>query len=368
MYNLIVIGQGLSGLLAAIWAKEHNQNVALVSSGVGKLMQATGVMEVMPAIKDYISVFNGNRDNAIEAFKVLTDRLEYPYQGSLHELVPIVTGSGRVKHTNLYPNTIAPIIDKGHVVVVGFQEIIDFQPKYIKENLLKDLPGLVVDTISVSLGHQSQRTMTQLDAARLLDKPDVRQHVLNQIKEKTDDTTDMYIFPACLGVDMWSTVLADMRKQLHATITEAPGMPPNATAVRLFNVLKKEAVRLGIRFYKNSQVVGHIMENDTLQKITINNVNSQISLKAEKFIIATGGILGGGLEKTVSGIQDTVLGLPINELGQFKQCPDNVYPVGASCGIQVTQYGITGGVFSILSSYESVVSIERARKGELQNA
>ena len=89
-------------------------------------------------------------------------------------------------------------------MIVGFQEVIDFQPTYIKGNLQKARPNLSIDTVKIQLGKHSQRTMTQLDVARLLDQSEMRTHCINEIKrvmlEKNLIQPDLFIFPASLGV------------------------------------------------------------------------------------------------------------------------------------------------------------------------
>lgn len=358
MYDVVVVGQGLTGLLSAIWLREQGNQVALVSQGTGKILQSTGLMDVAPGMgeKENSMAKESSAVAATEKFKSLLNKLGNPYQGQLKKPVPIVTGSGYVKWTNLYPQTITPIPEKGRVIIVGFQEIADFRPIYVKGNLQKERPDLQIETMTVRLGSGSLRTMTQLDAARALEKEDVRLSVCKQIKremaEQQIDVSQLFVFPASLGVNSWETVLQDLEESLGAAVTEAPGMPPNATAVRLYEALKKEAVRRGVRFYIDTQVQGCHVEQKRVKSLTIKTANRITELSGLNYIIASGGVLGGGLEVTSSGLKDQVLGLEVDEFGQYTDCPQNVFPAGACQGTNVTRYGITGGVFSLLSSYE----------------
>jgi len=369
MYDVVIIGQGLTGMLSAIWAKEEGASVALISQGTGKIIQSTGVMDILPGtearmndlLKEY-RIKNWNPllvEGGIERFKVLMSRLGNPYQGTIENPVQIVTGSGFLKSTALYPTAITPIPQKGHIVVIGLREITDFQPTYVAENLTSERPELVIEHFSVSFGQRSLRTMTQLDAARLLEQQEVRNQVISGIKikmkELSNNNPDLVILPSILGVMNWKTVWEDFKSELGTSITEAVGMPPNATAIRLQEQLRKEMVHLGVRQYADSKVVGSHRLNSRMESVMVRNTNNTIYVKGKSFILATGGILGGGNDQMVNGISETALGLEVNQEGNVINPCENLYLVGAAQGVGVTKYGITGGIFSILSSYESVI-------------
>lgn len=362
MYDVVVVGKGLSGLLSAIWSKEQGKKVAIVAKGTGKIIQSTGVMELYPKLSEREKTISKSKlEESINKFKSLTKSLDYPYSGHGSKTISIVTAAGYIKETNLYPETIKPIMDKGHVVIVGFEEIIDFQPKYVKGNLEKERPSLNIDTVTVSLGKNSLRTMTQLDGARLLDLKEVRDNVIEQIKDKMSEQNisrpDLFIFPASLGMKNWRAVINEFHKALGAEITEAPGMPPNATAIRLHEALLKEAIKRGIRFYSDTEVIGSHMKETYLKSIVIKNNTFSRELKSFYFINATGGVLGGGLEVTESGFVDNAFQLEVDDYGRYRFYPQNLFTVGASRGTKVTQHGITGGLYSILSSYESILEL-----------
>ena len=142
-------------------------------------------------------------------------------------------------------------------------------------------------------------------------------------------------------------------------VTEAPGMPPNTTAIRLHERLKKEATKMGVRFFADTTVVGCTMDGEELQSVTIKNANKHLELRGKQFILATGGILGGGLEVTSEGLKETALGMEIDEFGALLNCPSNLQLAGASNGMKVTHSGITGGVYSIVSTHEAVGNLCR---------
>ncbi len=381
MYDVIVVGQGLTGLLSAIVARKQNKKVALVAKGTGKMLQSTGLMDLVPGsnkdFSQWMELYGlSNREkitvkDAINEFKRLTEKIGYEYVGDVDKLANVVTSSGHLKSTALYPKTITPIPEKGRVVIVGFNEIVDFQPEFLKGNLQKVRPDLQIGTMSVRLDKNSQRTLTQLDAARALDEKDSREHILKQIKEKmktkSTEGVDLFIFPAALGVQQWEEVHTQFCTELKAKVTEAPGLPPNATAIRLHERLRKEAIKLGVRFYADTEVNG-FSKKGTINEITIKMNNRSAKLQSDHLLICTGGILGGGLEQTAKGLKETTLQLSVNKEGAYVNLPNHVYPVGASLGTNVIHYGITGGIYSVVSSYLTNLQIERSDMRGLQRA
>ncbi|MBA4603854.1 FAD-binding protein [Thermoactinomyces mirandus] len=368
MYDVVVVGQGLTGLLSAIWAKERGNHVALVSQGTGKILQSTGLIDGSPGMGEKENTMAAERAAvaASEKFKTLMNNLGYPYHGQLNKPAPIVTGSGYVKWTSLYPETITPVPEEGNVVIAGFQEIVDFKAVYVKENLQKERPKLNIEAVTVRLKKHSSRTMTQLDAARVLEQKEARLNVIGQMRnEMTKQNIShprLIVFPAALGVNRWKSIVREFEESLDAAVTEAPGMPPNASAVRFYEALKKGAIRLGVRFYMDTQVLGCHVEENLVKSLKIKTTNRTTEISGLNYIIASGGILGGGVEVTSAGLKDRVLGLEVDEFGQYTNCPHNVFPVGASQGTKVTRYGITGGMFSILSSYEANSRLNRLAK------
>jgi glycerol-3-phosphate dehydrogenase subunit B len=371
MYDVVVVGQGLTGLLSAILAKQHHKKVALVANGTGKLLQSTGVMDLVPGsnkeFDEWVAFFkleNIPVRESVKKFKQLIANLNYPYNGDVDCLVPIVTANGHIKMTALYPKTIKPIPNKGNIVIVGFNEIVDFQPEFLKGNLQKVRPDLNIHTMKITLGKQSQRTLTQLDVARILDEKDGRAYCLYQIKKEITtqklDNIDLFIMPSCLGLKNWQAVYNQFESELHSKITEAPGMPPNTTAIRLYEVLRREALKLGVRFYLDTEVRGCTIDSGKLTDLTVHTSNRSSKIESRHTIIATGGILGGGLEVTPAGLLETTLQLEVDQTGAYRLLPSNVFPVGGALGTAVTQNGITGGVYSIISCFEAIMRINKS--------
>lgn len=383
MYDVIVIGAGLSGLLAALTARKNGFSTAVVASGTGKLVQSTGLMDEIPIPTDASREEPSAAENtaridvgqAVADFKKLVAGLGYPYRGEVGRPAAVVTGSGLLKTTALYPDTVAPVPEAGHALIVGFEELADFQPAFVRANLSRQRPKMRVDAIRIRLGCHSQRVMTQLDVAHLLDRKAIREtcvgRIRGQLQTKQIGAPDFCIFPAALGWQHWREVTGSLSDELGATITEAPGLPPNATAIRLNDVLREKAACCGVRFYENTAVSGGKIAGDRLQAIRIVTSARAEYLTGSQFILATGGILGGGLKMTDNGFAETALHLQATAAGTLAAVPKNVHAVGAMQRASSLTQPVVGGVYTIWSTlnalHQALDALEKTDRGGIVN-
>lgn len=364
MFDTVVIGQGLSGLLTAIYAQQNGSKTALVTKGTGKLLQSTGVMDFIPGkqadIRQWVEHLNHsvNPDflqEATDKFKTLMTEIGLPYQGSLSENVPLLTGAGYLKWTALHPEAMKPVPAKGTVVIAGFDELTDFVPEYVKANLASERPGLTIHTVKLPNKFSSARPVSQLDIAYRMDDSVQRTQLLkdlnDQIKGVCKEAVDLIVLPSVLGVINHETVLQEAESILKAPVTEAPGLPPNASALRLFQGIRKQAIRSGVRFYENSEVTRFDIQNNRIQGIETCSSGKLHTVKGNSYVSAAGhrSLLAALSDNKVQNISN------YRDIGVF---PDEV-PL---------QYGLIGGMYAILDSYQASIQETESLKGSESSA
>ncbi|WP_280768488.1 FAD-binding protein [Salipaludibacillus daqingensis] len=364
MFDVVIIGQGLAGLLTAIRAKQENKRVAVIAEGTGKIMQSTGFMDLIPSSSQNLdeskhlflqkNISEELIDQSVEWFKALMNEINLPYEGSVHFLSPVVTGAGYVKNTALYPTTVRPIPNKGDILIVGLNGIIDFQPTYVKENLMKERPDLNVSTVTVDFFKGSGRVLSQVDAARAMDDKQVRARFItslkNEMRTKEIATPDLMIFPSCLGMVNHKDVIEDLNDSI-GPVTEAPGLPPNAAAIRLHDALHHYAVKKGVRFYEDETVFHAKVYDGVVTEVLTGNQTKPQAIKLKQLVVASGGILGGGLEQVSTGLSDRTLSLPITSEGTLVDPINNIFYIGSSSKMPWSETWISGGIYTISSSY-----------------
>lgn len=134
-YNVIVVGAGFSGLVAAAKAAEMGKKVLIISKGQGDVNLTSGCIDILGCLPNsnricsvhtdrnlqllveqfpehpYAKVGLGAVQESINYFLQLTKELGYPYQGDMKTNYLLPTTFGTVRPTGLVPAT----MDKGDV-------------------------------------------------------------------------------------------------------------------------------------------------------------------------------------------------------------------------------------------------------------
>jgi len=197
------------------------------------------------------------------------------------------------------------------MLIVGFNQFLDFYPSLIADNLnaqylyasdiMLDLPSL-----------RDRRFVSSMTLARLFDTPEFRQEVIKILKPKLGSVTRVG-FPAVLGVKHPLDVKMDLESSLGVPVFEIPGLPPSIPGIRLHNLLINSIERNHGHVFNGMQVIGASIENDHIESILSEAASRQVSHRATKYVLATGGILGGGTVTSFDGhAHEIIFGLPIH--------------------------------------------------------
>jgi glycerol-3-phosphate dehydrogenase subunit B len=116
-------------------------------------------------------------------------------------------------------------------------------------------------------------------------------------------------------------VVADLQHYSGAQIFEIPTLPPSVPGMRLFEIFRAAIVKAGGRLQIGGWVVRGQGENGRLQAIFSEAAARDLEHRANAFLLATGGVAGGGVRTDHAGtVWETALGLPLNapaERGQW---------------------------------------------------
>jgi glycerol-3-phosphate dehydrogenase subunit B len=205
------------------------------------------------------------------------------------------------------------------MLIVGFEQYLDFYPAILVDNLNAQgifASGVVLDIPSL----KKRRFVNAMSLARLFDQPDFRQEVSQALKPRLGNAARVG-FPAVLGLHRSMEALKDLQSQLGCDIFEIPGLPPSVPGIRLHNLLIRAIQRGGGQVFEGMQVSGAHGQGHNLQAVLTDASTNRAIHQAGTFVLATGGILGGGIASRPPGytqddVYDTAIGLPI-------QAPDN---------------------------------------------
>ncbi len=347
--DTLVIGAGLAGLVTAWQAAKRGQKVRLVAKGRGATHWASGCVDVLgyhplenfkalealaPALESFIAArpyhpyaLAGLEQLtlALQEFQALCAEAGYPMLGSLQRNYLLPTALGALRPTCLIPQTmLAGDCQAGQpafpgqlptgrapMLIVGFDQFLDFYPSLIAENL--NAQYIFATELSLNLPSlQDRRFVSGLTLARLFDTPEFREEVAQAVKPRLGSAVRVG-FPAVLGLQHASEAHRHLEALLDLPVFEIPGLPPSIPGIRLYNLLVQAIENLGGHVYDGMQVLRAETQDERITAVYSESAARQKAQRAAQFVLATGGILGGGIITQEDGLAfDTVCGLPVH--------------------------------------------------------
>lgn len=334
--DALVIGAGLSGMMAAAAAAGCGGKVALAARGMGVVGLSSGCIDVWgysPGNPDLVcrrpleevaALVGANPEHPYSrASDVLEESLEF-FKGICsgsgmtyldnrggNWLVP--TSLGTVRPTFLAPASMAvnSLEQAERVVVVGFQELKDFYPDVLAANLRANA-GLAsncpVQAVTVSAGGGDLTTNT---LARRLDQPGVLKEVAGLLKRLIQPGS-LVLMPPVLGERPDSRLHISLREDLNCLVYEVAGLPPSLPGQRLAKALLKHLGSRGVEVITGCTVKGAMVSGGRCRWVTaVGGGGRTMQIWADAFVLATGSFLGGGLEAAPETVRETVFDLPV---------------------------------------------------------
>ena len=337
MKNVLIIGAGPAGLLAAWVARQRGAKVRVLASGIG-------TTHILPG---WIQVLNESPGAFLESW--IAAHPEHPYAlaglDALHgglaalrevcagaglnyvgdEDPPIASGQALVSNFRL-PTALGAVVEAavvpesfaagdlrqpGAVLIAGPLGWRDFFPKLCADNLVRQGFPAQAATFDLPEMHTSHFDTTPVGLARLFDRADVRERVVAQLKPKLDGATRAG-FPAVLGLDHSAEAWRDLSDRLGVPAFEIPTLPPSVPGMRLFNAFKAALTQAGVPILLDMIATQGVVEGGRATGIVVPDVVRDRTYRADTFILATGGLYGGGITSDYTGtLRETIFDLPI---------------------------------------------------------
>ena len=337
-YDVVVIGAGLAGLTTACQLARANKKVLLVAQGGGALLLSSGCVDVLgfqpadslepvqkPAEKlsDFLVDHPGHPYRllsrtdikaSLEIFKELVNNT-LNYQGDINRnwLLPSAAGA-------LHPACLAPaamangdVSQRGRMLIVGFGELRDFYPSLISQNLNAQKLSVQTSAFTLDLPNPlaGKLNVTPIELAAAFDRPEFRRRVVQAIKSKSRGYGRVG-FPAVLGLEKHTDVMKDLQRQLGKLVFEISTLPPSVPGRRLFDTLKTIFLQAGGRLIIGSKVVDGTVNGGRVKQIRIETASRLKPITADDYVLATGGIFGGGIQTDESGkVWESIFRLPV---------------------------------------------------------
>ncbi|WP_258360945.1 anaerobic glycerol-3-phosphate dehydrogenase subunit GlpB [Moorella sulfitireducens (nom. illeg.)] len=325
-FDIVVVGAGLAGLFTAALLSKMGMRVAVIAKGAGVVVASTGFIDVLrrtPAgepvedLKATLSQFKTHWPDhpygrtGWEALAAAENYLaELLSSIGLKYITPCQTANtraltplGTLKQTHLLPASAATTetLKKKSVAVISFDGLLDFNPSLVQSNLAGLFPGTKITWALASLpqrkGSYQSGNVKSLTIAREFDDEEQREILIKSLKEAIPwrEKPEVVLVPAVLGLKKHFASWQALRKHLGMEVFEVPVLPPSVAGARLFNSLKSVLDTRKVPVNLNCQALSAGAAGGEVKYIDVASEGKIIRYRARYFILATGGLIGGGL-------------------------------------------------------------------------
>lgn len=335
--EVVVVGAGVAGLVAALRLAEAGRPVRVLAKGVGCTHVSGGTVDVLgyapgPVVSPAaaLDAFLADHpdhpyarmgvDVIATALVWLKVHLDVRYVGNLDRNFFLPTALGVAKPATLAPQTMAAgdLAGGGRLAVVGLPALKDFYPGLVAGNLARaTVPsGAPVAARAVALDGRGGLAGLGVDVgpvawARRLDQPAFRAALATALGGRLDPDETVAL-PAVLGLERSEQAWEEMEARLERPVCEVGTLPPSVPGLRLFRALSAALRDLGGRLVLGAEVVGVLTEGPRVAAVLTRAAGGTRRWPAAHVVLASGGWASGGLAMDDRRqVHETVLGLPV---------------------------------------------------------
>lgn len=357
MWDAIIIGGGLAGLIAGIRAQERGKAVLLISEGVGSLVYSAGAWDIGDIRK--LQNQSGHPYSWLGERRIRDGfdyflRLYPEYDGEWGVQRTVLTPFGDLRNADICaPELQADCLNyTDRIVLVVPHNLKDFFPELVCENLRKQFPGNEVITYKFKppeFEDHAGRSITEVDYARFWTTDRGHRELARILAELS---ADLPVNPSQSGPGTHHRMAviipglaAEFDQGLTRIIKNSPfpvlqmtAFPPAAGGKNLQESLVGKFKQAGGEFLSGSSVVGAILQDGHCAEVFVQSKGRQSSFQAQTYVLAGGGILGGAIEVTPQGARERVFDLPLFVPGQWSTAEFLAEQPYARIGIEVDQF------------------------------
>jgi len=338
-YDVIVIGAGLAGLMAAKAARSEGARVLVLARGMGSLPLTTGCIDGLAYSPQTENVLSSplaalpqlaqdhprhpyailGREKILQAlahFQEFAQFIGVPYAGSFDSTLLLPTPLGTFHPTCLVPETMnrGNLSLPGPVLLVGFRGLKDFSPFLAAENLnTLYSQGRIASSFRAELLEEPDlggKAINSLNLSRAFDEEAFRKAFARNVQPILKSGERLGL-PAVLGFHSPGKALEDLQERLKADVFEIPMPPPSVPGIRLFRKFQIYLQERGARLILGLSTLIPHKEPKRIIGFSLGFSKKSPIYTASAIILATGKFVGGGLDSDRGRIYETLLDLPV---------------------------------------------------------
>lgn len=294
-FDTVIIGGGLTGMLAGITLQKAGQKTAIISTGQNALHFFSGSFE---SIKE-------PSQRIVDLFAEAGVRLHYSPGVRLLPLGTFKESALALEDIDIFPT---PKFAR-KVLIVNFSGYHDFFTSFLAEGLEKQ--GMTCRLRFLNLPEletlqQSPSEMRSVQIARVMDR--IWEKVVQEVRVLLKDE-DAVVLPQVFGLQDTS-VPGRIRQGIPAHVVFAGTLPPSVPGIRTLILLKQRYQLLGGTYLMGDEVIRAHTHEGVVHSVATRNLDNHY-IEAANFILSTGGYFSKGLISNPFQVLEPVFGLDV---------------------------------------------------------
>ena len=342
-WDVVVIGDGLAGRLAALAAAERGAAVHLVADAEDASRHGSGLIDVLghppDSVGPHASPFEAiatlpsshpyarlGIETVRSAFGFLDRHLDAPYVGledGRNAIFPGPVGTPLVAFG--YPCSVraGSLSRSADLLLVDVDPLTGFDASMAARTLREADPPAAVDAASIDLSAEIEAGAGRQWIASRLDREVVTEPVERSLapvfREALESVADGHArigIPAMLGVDHWPEIHRRIDSLLDPDVFEIPTGPPSVLGMRLDRAVNEAVASSPVYRTRGPRAVSYRDQDGSIQAVGIEREATVEWVAGSEFVLATGGLIGGGLRVTADRIEEPLFGCPVDGPGR----------------------------------------------------
>ncbi len=336
-YDVAVIGAGMAGMAAALFAAERGLSCIQVGSG-GGILFASGLLDLLAVqpvaehrlwLSPYDALAALAREQpghplarvdpasvrtAFVSFVAALTSAGLAYAPLGERNSNVITSIGTVKTSYAVPLTMVAGVDalaqRLPCLLVDFRGLREFSARQIAQTLSDTWPALRHQRVDFP-GFEAMPELYAAHLARALENRETRERTIALIKPLLGDARAVGL-PALLGLGQSSAVHSAFEAGLGVPVFEIPTMPTSVPGLRLLGALEAVMSARGVMRRQLSSVRCLSFDGSTAT-LALEGVPGGERIQAGAVVLATGRFSGRGLTADRQSVRESILGLPVQQ-------------------------------------------------------
>jgi glycerol-3-phosphate dehydrogenase subunit B len=359
--DLLVIGEGLSGITAAAAAAGQGLRVMLVSTGPGTFVLGTagvdldGLATRDPGFAKYDA---DEIEEAIAFFAELSASAGFVFQGGLRDRRLVPTIMGTFQTVSMAPHSLWKGDPRGlaKVVVAGIEAMSGFDAAFVADRLYLHSRQMNLNTsyrgAVVRLPEDRRHALTAVEVADHVDRDPAYGDALVAALKNVVHDAELLIIPGILGMKSGDDDIRQFEEDIGCPVCELSTMPPSVPGLRLLRRFERRLIELGVEVCTGFSVQKLCLENGQCTGIILDTPGRPRRILADAVVLACGRfsrLLKGASEDQLPPRVTEEL-QPVSRNGQV--IARNLYECGSVLGESEPRHG---NAIAILSGYRAAM-------------